>query len=191
MSKIKYIVFLILLSLSFSCEKNNDYEIEYQNGYPSRMAGNWVVFEFPGGELLDQIYAPYDLVTALDPNSTDSLVIDNLYNSRIRVKVQYTDTVFSVYKGRQLEVINNGRYNVEKVSITGRIQRNEYLAQLLYEFALRSFKESVIEYEHILNSDLIYLNAGLYDSYDDLIDTLLIMGYRHTGFEEVDWTDEE
>ena len=61
------------------------------------LVGNWRAFEFQGGAFdMEKLADEYDLVTALDPNSADSLVIDNLYNSGVRVKSRVSGILFSM-----------------------------------------------------------------------------------------------
>jgi len=152
--------FFLLLA---GCEEN-DYDIEYQDGYPNRLAGNWEAYEFQGGTFdPDNVAEPYDLVTALDPGSDDSLVIDNIYNSGIRVKTWYSGSIFSVTKGKQLEVINMGRYGVHSVSLEGELIEDDD------------------------EGDYMLINAGLYDKYDALVDTVFLVAYRKTGFEDVNY----
>jgi len=160
----KVIIFLSLGIFAFtSCQQEND-EIKYQAGSPNFLAGNWRAFEFQGGAFdLNRMADEYDLVTAIDPNSTDSLVIDNLYNSKIRVKVHFQDSSFSVLNGRQLEVINMGQYGVYSVSVNGEFQYSE------------------------ADGDYMVLNVGLYDQYTALLDTILIWAFRKTGFEDVNY----
>jgi hypothetical protein len=153
----------LLLALLVSCEPD-DYDIEYQNGNPNNLVGNWRAFEFQGGAFdLEKLADEYDLVTALDPNSGDSLVIDNLYNSGVRVKTHYQDSVFNVSHGRQLEVINMGQYGIYGVSVDGEFQHTEE------------------------DGDFLVMNVGLYDQYATVVDTVLILAFRKTGFEDVDY----
>ncbi|MBN2273313.1 MAG: hypothetical protein JXR41_04710 [Bacteroidales bacterium] len=152
-----------ILLVTFSCQQD-DYDIEYQNGNPNNLVGNWRAFEFQGGAFdLDKLSDEYDLVTALDPNSTDSLVIDNLYNSGVRVKAFYQDSSFTVSHGRQLEVINMGQYGIYAVSVTGEFQSTEE------------------------DGDFLVMNVGLYDQYASVVDTVLIWAFRKTGFEDTDF----
>jgi hypothetical protein len=158
-----FLCFFLSAVVFTSCQKD-DYDIVYPAGNPSYLVGNWRAFEFQGGAFdLSRLADEYDLVTALDPNSTDSLVIDNLYDSKIRVKVHFQDSSFSVSHGRQLEVINRGQYGVYAVSVSGEFQHSE------------------------ADGDYMVMNIGLYDQYADLLDTLLIWSFRKTGFEDTDY----
>jgi hypothetical protein len=146
-----------------SCQQDEN-NIIYPNGNPNFLIGNWRAFEFQGGAFdLSRMANEYDLVTALDPNSADSLVIDNLYDSKIRVKVHFQDSSYTVSHGRQLEVINWGQYGVYAVSVDGKFQYSE------------------------ADGDYMVMNVGLYDQYTDLLDTILIYAFRKTGFEDVDY----
>lgn len=160
----KILIFLSLSISAFTSCQRDDYEIVYQSGNPNFLVGNWRAFEFQGGAFdLNRMADEYDLVTALDPNSTDSLVIDNLYDSKVRVKVQFQDSSFAVSHGRQLEVINMGQYGVYAVSVNGEFQ---------YSGA---------------DGDYMVMNIGLYDQYAALLDTVLIWAFRKTGFEDTDY----
>ncbi len=172
-SRIKYIFILlaivcILVNLT-SCE-DNSYDIEYQEGYPNVLAGNWVAIEFQNATVVngqityaDNVSDYFDLVSALDPNSNDSLVIDNIYDSNIRVKVHYENDTFKVTKGRQLEVINYGQYDIHYVSVDGNYNYDEEAGEYLT------------------------MHIGLYDSYSALFDTMYVVAFRKTGFEDVDY----
>ncbi len=167
---ILFLIFIAsLLIILTSCEKD-DYTIEYQDGYPNILAGNWRAVEYQNAVVVkniiisvDNISEPFDLVSALDPNSGDSLVFDNIYDSKIRVKAHYDDSTFNVVKGRQLEVINNGQYGIYYVSINGKYNYdNQYV-------------------------DYLTMHIGLYDKYSALFDTLYVAAFRKTGFEELDY----
>jgi hypothetical protein len=160
----KLILYLSAGLLAFTSCNQDDYEIMYQAGNPNCLVGNWRAFEFQGGTYdLNRLADEYDLVTALDPNSTDSLVIDNLYDSKIRVKAHFQDSSFAVSHGRQLEVINHGQYGVYAVSVDGKFQNIEAVG------------------------DYMVMNVGLYDQYNDLLDTVLIWAFRKTGFQDADY----
>jgi hypothetical protein len=90
-------------------------------------------------------------------------VIDNVYDSKVRVKVHFQDSSFMVSHGRQLEVINRGQYGIYAVSVSGEFQ---------YSAA---------------DGDYMVMNVGLYDQYSALVDTVLIWAFRKTGFEDVDY----
>lgn len=166
MSKVKvYIAGLFLLIAVASCE-DDTYEVDYAPGYPNVLAGNWIAFDFPGGtfNLESNFDGPYDLVTALDPNSRDSLVLSNVYDSGVRVKAKFTGQTLNVNKGRQLEVINDGQFGIHYVSVEGEIVR-----------ATENDEQ-----------DIIVLLVGMYDQYEDLVDSVLIYGFRKDGFENIE-----
>ncbi len=153
----------IALFLVFACE-DQEYDIEYQNGYPNRLTGNWIAYDFQGQDLSSSaISDEYNLVMALDPNNPDSLIIDNIYDSGIRVKTYFNDTVFYVTKGRQLEVINYGQYGIYRVSVDG-----------------------ILNYDEDIG-DYLLINVGLYDKYSELADTIFVLAFRKTGFEDIDY----
>jgi hypothetical protein len=165
-----FLIFITSLFISLaSCEKN-DYTIDYQQGYPNFLAGNWWAVELQNAEVVnnrvisfDNISDPFDLVSALDPNSEDSLVFDNIYDSNIRVKVHFDDSTFSVVKGRQLEVINYGQYGIYYVSVEGKYNDDEE------------------------NRDYLTMHIGLYDKYSALYDTMFVIAARKTGFEDTEY----
>jgi hypothetical protein len=174
------IVFLLILSCS---EKT---EIEYANGYPNLLAGNWVVFQFQGGDIGGQLTGPYDMVSALDPNHNNKLILDNIYNSGNRARLQILgDTGFFAHKTNQLDVINFGNYNIHTMSVDGYINDNPVIKNFVYRLALSSFEN--ISFEESDISEIIFFRAGLYDEYDTKVDSIMIMGYRKTGFEDVNY----
>lgn len=171
--KIKYIflfftIISILVNLT-SCE-DDSYDIDYQEGYPNVLAGNWMAIEFQNATVVNgqitsagNISDYFDLVSALDPNSNDSLVIDNIYDSNIRVKVHYENDTFKVTKGNQLEVINYGQYDIHYVSVDGNYNSDEE------------------------SGEYLTMHIGLYDKYSALFDTMYVVALRKTGFEDVDY----
>jgi hypothetical protein len=173
---------LLMVVFLYSCS-DDEYEIEYAAGYPSKLAGNWVVFEFQGGRLDGRITGPYDMSTALMPNDEKTIVLDNLYNSGTRIKVPIIgDSAFIEEKAVQLEVINMGGYGIETVSIDGYISDNFILKDFIYQLAVSSMEDMAFTKDHI--TEIIFYRAGFYDSYSSLIDSVMVMGYRKTGFEE-------
>ena len=76
-SRIKYIfIFFAIISILVnltSCE-DESYDVDYQEGYPNVLAGNWMAIEFQNATVVngqityaDNISDYYDLVSALDP----------------------------------------------------------------------------------------------------------------------------
>lgn len=182
-------VLLISALLLFSCE-DPDYEIEYQEGYPNKLAGNWVAFDY---QLTKENYMmaidtinhfdlandmhfekfvglleitgesdQYDLVTALDPFFENSIIISNIYNSGIRMQVDYHDLFFEGRLKDQLEVINNGGYNINFVSASGQMIEDP-------------------------QGDMFFMVVGLYDQEKALVESMLIAAYRKSGFEDTDY----
>jgi hypothetical protein len=175
--KLKYIInlcsgFVLIIGLIISltsCEDDN-YDIEFQEGYPNVLAGNWEAIEFQNATVVndrityaDNVSDYFDMVTALDPNSNDSLVIGNIYDSNIRVKVYYENDKFEVIKGKQLEVINYGRYGIYYVSVNGNYNNDEE------------------------SGEYLTMHIGLYDEYSALFDTMYVVAFRKTGFEDTDY----
>ncbi len=163
-------LFIMTLILIFSSCEDDSYTIEYQDGYPDKLAGNWRAIEFQNATVVndritdaDNVSDYFDLVTALDPNSEDSLVINNIYDSNIRIKVYYEDDSFGVTKGRQLEVINYGQYDIYYVSVNGKYITDE-------------------DY-----GDYLAMHIGLYDKYSSLFDTVYVVAFRKSGFEDIDY----
>lgn len=181
--KMKTIIILVLFLLIFSCSKDND--IEYQEGYPSLLADNWVAFEFQGGDIEGNILEPYEMVTALDPNRENYLIIDKIYNSDLRVRAAFADTAFSVVIGDQLEPIGTNNYGIEYISIDGYVTENPVLTSFMYDLASAYYENMALYPEDI--KDIIFLRAGFYDIRKAIVDTVLILGYRKTGFENVEY----
>jgi hypothetical protein len=174
------VTFLLLVS----CSKKS-YDIEYQDGYPNIFADNWIAFEFQGGDIEGEILDPYNLVTALDPNRQGYLIIDQLYDSDIRVRTAYSDSSFAVEMGDQLETISTHTYGVKYLTVSGYITTNPVLTGFAYDLATVFFENMAFYPEDI--KDVLFLRAGLYDEYKIRVDTVLVIGYRKTGFENVDY----
>ncbi len=175
----------ILGALLISCSDNND-DIDYASGNPSILPGNWVVFEFQGGNLEGRLSGPYDMATALLPDNSRILVLDNLYNSGTRIKARlYSDSAFFEEKADQLEVINMGGYGIEKISINGYINDNSILKNFIYQLAQNSMENMAFSMGQM--TEVIFFRAGFYDQYNSLIDSVMVMGYRKTGFEDEDY----
>jgi hypothetical protein len=164
-----FVLIIGLLMNLTSCE-DDSFDIEYQEGYPNVLAGNWEAIEFQNATVVndrityaDNVSDYFDMVTALDPNSNDSLVIGNIYDSNIRIKVYYENDKFEVTKGNQLEVINYGRYGIYYVSVNGNYNNDEEAGEYLT------------------------MHIGLYDKYSALFDTMYVVAFRKTGFEDTDY----
>jgi hypothetical protein len=163
-----------------------DYIIEYQSDYPSKLAGNWVAFEFQGGNLEDAVATePYDIVTSLDPNRPGNMIVDKLYASDVRVRAEYSDSAFATVMGENLEKVSTNNYDIHYVTLDGYITTNPVLLSTLYQLAMIYFDDMAFERSDL--EDLIFIRAGFYDDMEAQIDTVLILGYRKTGFEEVSY----
>ena len=185
MFRLKYISILVLLLVVFSCNKED--ETEYASGYPTKLAGNWVVFEIQGGTLDGEISSPYTMATALSPND-NSLILDNLYDSDTRIKAEMRgDTGFYAFKTNQLEVIDSGGYGIQKVSIEGYINDNYVLVNYVYSLAAYFYNNIAFSEDDI--SEIIFFRAGFYDARNALVDSVMVMGYRKTGFEDEEYNN--
>jgi hypothetical protein len=185
MYRLIYILSILLaLTWMISCSDDSS-ETEYQDGYPNAFADNWIAFEFQGGDIEGNILEPYDLVTSLDPNREGYLIIDQIYNNNIRVRAACADSSFHVEMGEQLETISINPYGVKYLTVNGYITTNPVLTNFAYDLAAYYFENMAFYPEDI--EDVLFLRAGLYDEYQDRIDTVLILGYRKTGFENVEY----
>jgi hypothetical protein len=179
----RFLFFILAIGTLISCSKDN-YTVEYAEGYPDKLAGNWIVYQFHGGDLDGSVTGPYDLVTALDPNQEGYLIFDNIYDTDVRCRAEILgDTGFYAYKTEQLEVLNYGGYGIETISLEGYSNTNSVLVNFLYSLAASSYEN--ISFEESDISEIILVRLGLYDAYASPVDTLLILGYRKTGFENV------
>ncbi|MBN2484527.1 MAG: hypothetical protein JXB34_01005 [Bacteroidales bacterium] len=181
MIKTHIYIAVFFLFMALSCGK--DIDPGNADGYPSKLAGNWVVWEFQGGNIDGTLSPPYEMVSALMPGNPQTLVFDNLYNTKTRIKAaRVGDSAFYAFKTNQLEVINMGAFGIEKISIDGYIFDNFVLKNFIYRLALSSFENIAFSESDI--SEVIFFRAGYYDKLDALIDTVMVMGYRKTGFED-------
>jgi hypothetical protein len=175
---------IIIAGLAFlfilSCKKDNT---KIEDLYPKKLAGNWVVFEFPGAEIGNTLYDPYDLVTALDPNNEGSLILDKLYASDVRVRALFDSASFKVDMGTQLETVSTNTYDIAYISLDGFVSQDPFIISTVYGFASNTFENIAFTESDI--KDVILIHAGYYDKYKYPVDTVLIIGYRKTGFENV------
>jgi hypothetical protein len=84
-----------------------------------------------------------------------------------------------------LELIGTNNYDIEYVSLNGYITSNPVLLSTLYQLAVLFYEDMAFERSDL--EDLIFIRAGFYDQYKAQVDTVLILGYRKTGFEEVSY----
>lgn len=188
-SAIPRIAFITAILLLIACE-DTGYEIEYQDGYPNKFAGNWIAYDYQltkdnyimaidtindfnmtddiqFGRFIDLLEITgesdeYDLVTALDPYFQNSIIFNNIYNSGIRARVDYQDNLFEGRYKDQLEVINKGGYDITFVSLSGQMIEDP-------------------------DGDMIFMVVGLYDEEKALLESLLVAAYRKTGFEDTEY----
>ncbi len=169
---------------------DQDYEIDFQNGYPDKLAGNWIAADYQLTKdnyltVIDTINDfdlsstagfqnfinlleitagsdKYDLTTALDPNSTGKVIINNLYNSGVRVRAGINDKFIEARLAEQLDLINHGIYGIAYVSVSGQILQHA-------------------------DSDVLYLIVGFYDDQMALFDAVIVEAFRKTGFEDTEY----
>jgi len=160
---------ILFLSLSIACGEKD--EIEYQTGYPTKMAGNWYVFDFQGRfvtidslnqidfEEPDKVDGAFYLSTALDPSDNGFLVIQNIYNNNLRVKAKMDSNRFFVNYGEQLEKIKISGDTISFITLEGYV-----------------FEAS--------EGDRIVMTIGLYDKRKLFYDSIVTYGFRKTGWED-------
>jgi hypothetical protein len=85
----------------------------------------------------------------------------------------------------QLEKISTNTYSIAYITVDGNISSNPVLINLCYQLAVASYAN--ISFTESDIKDVIMLHAGYYDKYKNLIDTTLVLGYRRTGFEDVQY----
>jgi len=184
-----YLLFLISL-LTIAC--NDDYNVEYQKGYPNRIAGNWIAYDieillekyqmlfdtiqnfdlekqdqlekFINLVKLKNVSERYNLTSALDPNRNGFVIFDNINNNGNRVRSSYLENRFITQFSPQLDLINKKYNKVEYISISGQLIRNE--------------KDS---------DDILIFVVGLYNINKTIQKSLLTIAFRKTGFEDVDY----
>ncbi|MFO7657957.1 MAG: hypothetical protein R6W78_12920 [Bacteroidales bacterium] len=186
---IKYILMvspIIFTLIIISCEEPG-YDIEYQNGRPNILAGNWAAFDYQlekSNHLLaldtindfnlqsltdfnsfvnllnlTAVSDEYNLVTALDPADTSGLFINNIYDQGIRARTTHKQGKFDIRMGEQLNFLNQGGLNISFVSLSGQLVKDT-------------------------EGDILFIVVGLYDYEKALLESLLITAYRKTGFED-------
>ena len=184
-------VFCILtLAFFFAGCEDQKYEIDYQNGYPNKLAGNWIAVDYQLSRnnyfmVIDTINdfdlsnsqefsrfaslleitsasGDYDMATALDPNNAANLILNNLYNSGVRTRAGIIDKYIDVRLSEQLDLINHGGYGIAYVSVSGQLAEKT-------------------------EGDVLYLIVGLFDNNKALFDAVIIEAFRKTGFEDTDY----
>ena len=81
--------------------------------------------------------------------------------------------------------MNTNDYGIEYISVHGYVTPNPVLTSFVFDLA-RAFFENMAFYESDIK-DILFMRAGFYDSYQARLDTVIILGYRKTGFENVDY----
>lgn len=180
---------LLAVPLFYSC-KDDGYDIEYQDGYPNKLAGNWIAYDYQlnknnySGAIdsinrldlsntnefnkllqllnLTAVSDKYNLVTALDPADNKNIIMNNLYDSGIRLRAAIDSNRFDARLNEQLDTINLTGLNVRYVSLSGQ------------------FIEDT-------DGDILFIIAGLYDIEKALLESLFVVAYRKTGFEDTDY----
>lgn len=157
MKNIRYIYLIVLAGFIFSsCQEWIDFkdpEIEYSKAWP--LTGEWYVGEYYDLELG---YGPYSINIYNASFSEDSIWVDNIYDSGIKVKALKTGT-------NTFEVA--GAPDVNGV--------------LDYYFGDGSYLD-IIDGK-VIDTDSIYFQVILYDPDGAVIDDYAEAGYRKTGFE--------
>jgi len=190
--KVHLMILKIIILLVVVCCKDDSYNIEYQKGYPNRIAGNWYAYDIEISENkyqqlfdtiqyfdlenndqlkkfllmidLDNLSDRYNLTSALDPAREGFFIIDNINNNGNRVRCSYLINKFVTKFSPQLNLINKEINKIEYISISGQLIRKE--------------NES---------NDILLFITGLYDKNKIAQKYLLIIALRKTGFEDVNY----
>jgi hypothetical protein len=182
--KVLMLLFGIPLVILSSCIKDN--ELNSTRELRKKLAGNWIVFQFEGSKVNDQYSSPYYTVTALDPNDDSTIIIDNLYNAGLRIKAKIVgDTGFTAVKTVQLDSAAKKNYNIDRITIDGYINQNFIIKDFMYQLASYTFENMSFTEDDM--TEIIFYRAGFYNKNNERVDTVMIMGYRMTGFENVDY----
>ncbi len=159
-NKFLYIIFFFVALGIFAACEDDEYDIEYQEGYPTNLAGDWYVSEYIAGNVeAGPLYGPYLMTTALKPGDTKKMVIDNIYDSGVRTASNITGSNFSATLADQLEVAEVPTIGEDTISFV------------------------TIAEGKVLTEDSIFFSVALYNPDKILLDTLSIAGVRKTGFE--------
>jgi hypothetical protein len=159
MKNIKYLYLIVLAGFIFSsCQEWIDFkdpEIEHNSAWP--ITGEWYVGEYYGGEFG---YGPYSMDLYNSSFSEDSIWIDNIYDSGIKVKARKTGTnTFALTGGVDVNGALPGDWTVD--IIDGQI------------FPKTDEPDSIYMQVVITMDD-----GTVYDDYWEA-------GYRKTGFEGI------
>jgi hypothetical protein len=156
MKNIKYLFLIVLAGfIVTSCQEWIDFddpEIEHSSAWP--ITGEWNVGEYYGGEFG---YGPYAMNLYNASFSEDSIWIDNLYDSGIKVKAHKTGT--------------------NTFAMTGGVDVNGVIP---------GFTVDIIDgqvFPKTDEPDSIYMQVIIYDPDGVVFDDYWEAGYRMTGFE--------
>jgi hypothetical protein len=143
------IVLAIVMLIAVSCQ-DDDFDREFDPSHP--VSGEWYVQEYYGD---GSAFGPYHVQTFNTSFSKDSLWVNNIYGSGIKVKALLNaDKTFGITQGKDIhEDISE---DVASVSISN---------------------------GKILSADSIYFDVVLYDEDGEIVDQFYTAGHRWTGLE--------
>jgi hypothetical protein len=96
LNKISYLFLALIMVVSFtSCEVES--EPDNNNLGNDELRGTWIVSEYNGADISELWYGPYALVIHNTSSDQNSIWVDNIYDSGIKVKAGVTsETTFGV-----------------------------------------------------------------------------------------------
>ncbi len=165
---------------------DNEQGIEYQGGKRNPLVGTWVAFEF-AADSSGRIYEPYGLIISNDPNNPGHIILDKLYDSDVRIRAEYfEDSTFTTNgKTNQINPFGSKVYFIDSVRMEGFVSTSWFLGDIAYQLAFLAYEDMQFDRDDI--EKFIYMDVWYYDQYGDPIDSVMIVGYPKTGFEEVSY----
>jgi hypothetical protein len=158
MKRVVYILSFLMVLCFMSCEQ----EIDPGLAPNSKLCGQWTVKEYNLNmdEFLDPIgnpYAPYHLLTYNTANDADSIWVDNIYGSDVKMKAHVlTESSFERANGTDVNDALPPVWDVTSINIS----------------------------EALIVGDSIIFRVTMYDSGGNVFDDYYEAGHRTTGWED-------
>lgn len=152
-----YMILLLFLGIFLIACEEEDIKVEYSSAYP--LAGRWSVYEYYPDESVYPDGHPYHLDIYNTANSTDSIWIDNIWDSGIKARVaaDVKNATFSVAES----------FDINQVFFPA------------YEF------DDVVDIidGKVINQDSIYFVVVIKEAESlSTIDSFYVAGVRYVGF---------
>ena len=174
---LQYIGLTVIILFTIQCTKD---EIDYADGNPSILVGNWIAFHNKA-DTVGSSWSSYEMVTSLDPNNINALIIDNLFQDGVRVRANIDSiNMFSVTYADQINYFGSDEYRY--ITLDAQVSSdNPSVRSAVYNLALGTYPDLRFNEDEI--TETMVMHAAGYQEDGTIIDSALIFAYRRTGFE--------